>query len=964
MKSNNTPTTRWSFASQLFVWLMLVSVSLTGCQSVDLPQDTNTPSSTIQDNTTLPARPRSFSLQGAIGSSKQQPMLPAALRAKMLQDIQNKATVQYTIQSPTLASTTAYVAHNPSQQLALRFGERSLSMSKESWSLDLQLSAIGRGATQQATSVQTRTVKQNRVTYTRRLGSQSIQEWYVNGPLGVEQGFTLPKRPFAEQQGQLTFHMKLRSDLTASWHVKGKSIVLRNKAGKAVLYYQELFAKDAKGQTIPSTMKLSGQTITLALQDEGAQYPIEIDPILSTEQKLLPTGTTSSPGFGGALAISGNTIAVGAAGDTEKGNEAGAVFIYIQSGGVWSLQQKLFSSDIAAGDLFGRSIALSGDTLIASSYKDDDNGVESGSVYVFTRSGSTWTQQAKLTASDGAADDWFGFTLAYSGNTIVISAPLADASGSQAGAAYVFTGSGSSWTQQAKLVASDGAADDYLGYACGISGDTIALGAWLDDDKGANSGSVYIFTRSGSTWTQSTKLTASDGVANHWFGVRMDLKGNDLLVTASGDSEKGGNAGAVYVFTNNGGTWTQQAKLTASDGASLDSFGRHVAIDGDIALIGAYYDEGDGGEYRMGSAYIFTRSGTTWTQVEKLRPSDGQTEHRYGQSVAIDGATLAVGAVFGTPQGSDYGKVYLYTDTCTNTTLSSDKSSPQPASGTVTWTANASCLNNAEYKYWYKAPGATSWQLAQDWGANTYNWDISSALTGTYSWQVWSRRVGSTVDYESASPVQTFAITSGQSECTDPTLSPSVASPQTAGTTITWNLSASCTLGGTAEYKVWRRSPAGTWEVAQDWNASNTYNWDTTGTITGTYVFQVWSRSQGSTATFGGTSESASYEITNGTSFCSSVAASFNPTSPQTVGTNVTITGNATCSGSGTAHYKFWLRNPAGSWTLLRDWNATSTYSWDTTGATPGLYVIQVWTREQNSTAAYESYTVETYTLQ
>ena len=191
------------------------------------------------------------------------------------------------------------------------------------------------------------------------------------------------------------------------------------------------------------------------------------------------------------------------------------------------------ASDGAASDEFGVSVAISGDTLVVGAHGDNDNGTNSGSAYIFTRSGTlAWTQQAKLTASDGAADDEFGGSVAISGDTVVVGAVWNDDNGTDSGSAYIFTRSGTAWTEQAKLTASDGAADDNFGNSVAISGDTVVVGAWHDDDNGTDSGSAYIYTRSGTAWTEQAKLMASDGAADDEFGDSVAISGDTVVVGA------------------------------------------------------------------------------------------------------------------------------------------------------------------------------------------------------------------------------------------------------------------------------------------------------------------------------------------------------------------------------------------------------------------------------------------------
>ena len=301
---------------------------------------------------------------------------------------------------------------------------------------------------------------------------------------------------------------------------------------------------------------------------------------------------------------------------------------------LWSQQAKLIPTDAAEDDNAGFSVALDGDTaVIGAPYHD-----KRGAVYVFVRSGTTWTQQAKLTASDGASYDAFGIAVAISGDTVVIGATGDDDNGSSSGSAYVFVRNGTTWTQTAKLTASDGTESDYFGRAVAIVGDTVLIGA--TDDTHSNitrAGSAYVFVRSGPTWSQQAKLTASDPGAYDRFGYAVALDGDTALVGAHQDNDSGADSGSAYVFVRSGTTWSQQAKLTASDAATGDFFGHAVALSGDTALIGAY--RADSGGTDRGVAYVFVRNGTTWSQQTKLTAGDAADKDQFGTAVALSGTT-------------------------------------------------------------------------------------------------------------------------------------------------------------------------------------------------------------------------------------------------------------------------------------------------------------------------------------
>ncbi|MDP6053292.1 MAG: FG-GAP repeat protein, partial [Candidatus Latescibacteria bacterium] len=338
------------------------------------------------------------------------------------------------------------------------------------------------------------------------------------------------------------------------------------------------------------------------------------------------------------------------------------VVIAIVAGLGWSavaaaqVEFKLTASDAAAADLFGQSVSIDGDYAIVGANGNDDGGTSSGSAYIFKRSGTTWSQQAKLTASDAAQNDDFGTSVSISGDYAIVGAHANDDGGSYSGSAYIFVRSGTNWTEQAKLTASDAAASDYFGYSVSIDGDYAIVGAHANDDGGSDSGSAYIFVRSGTNWTQQTKLTALDGGVGDAFGYSVSIAGDYAIVGAYLDEDPGFLTGSAYIFTRSGESWSEQSKLTASDGSVR--FGYSVSIAGDHAIVGAYRDD-DAGSY-SGSAYIFVRSGTTWTEQDKLTASDAAQGDLFGTSVSIAGDHAIVGAVSNDDDGEASGSAYVY----------------------------------------------------------------------------------------------------------------------------------------------------------------------------------------------------------------------------------------------------------------------------------------------------------------
>jgi hypothetical protein len=416
---------------------------------------------------------------------------------------------------------------------------------------------------------------------------------------------------------------------------------------------------------IPTTVKASAQPDgEFPIAAETAPLSLGIQQWVQ-QQKLTGSDGTAENFFGLSAAISGdgNTLLIGAS-STNIGTNQGAAYVFTRSGGSWIQQAKLTASDGAAGDRFGCSVALSydGNTALVGASGSDVNGkIDQGAAYIFTRSGGSWTQQAKRIAADGAEGDSFGVSAALSGDGLTA---LVGTYGKAA--AYVFTRSGGAWTQQAKLNRDPSSDLSSFGYSVALShdGNTALIG---DFTFNANRGEVYVFTRSGISWTKQANLTANDGTYQNDFGDSVALSGDGLTALVGAPlADVGGRStqGAAYLFTRSGASWTQQAKLIANDGTADDHFGGSAALsqDGNTALIGA--DNADmGGRSNQGAAYVFTRSGLSWTQQAKLIANDGASGDRFGGDTALssDGKTALVGAYDADVSGqTDQGAAYVF----------------------------------------------------------------------------------------------------------------------------------------------------------------------------------------------------------------------------------------------------------------------------------------------------------------
>ncbi len=446
------------------------------------------------------------------------------------------------------------------------------------------------------------------------------------------------------------------------------------RSGSSWTQVQQLTASDASlGDNFGVSVAISGSTAIVgaynddvgANPDQGSAYVFFYSGGSWAQQAQL-TGTSGPPGgqLGYSVSISGDTAIVGAYLDDAFGNhDQGAVYVFTRSGSLWTQQAYLSASDGVADDKFGSSVSISGDVAVVGAYLDDvGTNSNQGSAYVFKRSGTIWTQTEHLTPSDGVAGQSVGFSVAVSGNNAIASSPF-DQIGSNAnqGSAYVFRVLGTGWSQDAQKVASDGAGGDRLGSSVAISGDTAVVGA-PDDDVGGNAdqGSAYVFVRSGAGWTEQGHLFATGGAAGDNFGVSVSIY-RDTVVVGADTADVGVNAdqGSAYVFTRSGTSWTQQAKLNSSDGAGGDAFGHSVSIDSDTAFVGA--DQHTVlGNLSQGSVYVFVRSGTVWTEQAELTSIGGSTGDHFGTSVALSGTTAIVGANLDDALATDQGSAYVF----------------------------------------------------------------------------------------------------------------------------------------------------------------------------------------------------------------------------------------------------------------------------------------------------------------
>ncbi len=597
---------------------------------------------------------------------------------------------------------------NPAQGLRSQFRPTGLTLTLrgiEPTTIDApmhtvgwQLRSLGYGDAQHPVPGGSVQANGNQVNITRT--SPAVVEWYHNEPAGLEHGFTLPVRPANNPHHEpLELRLAVSGSLVPHSDPAGQYLLLQDSSGRTVLSYAKLKVWDATGAECPATLSVNpeGGSVVLSVREDFARYPLTIDPIFSQKAFVKASATSVNDLFGQVIALSGNTLVVGVYNDdsdargingdanNDQRAESGAVYIYVNTGGRWIQQAYLKSHNSDSRDFFGFSVAIEGDTLVvgargesSSGNGEDTDGTDnslplSGAAYVFQRSGTTWTQKAFLKSSAPHASDFFGHSVAISGDTLVVGGfdRFLNPGNDNTGAAHVFIRQGDTWTSQARLTVSNAGHRDNFGQKVGISGNTIVVGAPNDGSTATgingvrssftatNSGAAYIFSRSGTTWSQNAFLKAGLVQANASFGLAAAVSGDTVVVGAQLD---GGTAseptlvftGSAYVFVRDGSTWSQQARLKANEPGRGDIFGITADIAGSTIVVGAMSEDSratgvngnpaDNSASGSGAAYVFVRQDSNWIQTAYLKASNTEAGDSFGSSVAISGTTIAVGA--------------------------------------------------------------------------------------------------------------------------------------------------------------------------------------------------------------------------------------------------------------------------------------------------------------------------------
>jgi hypothetical protein len=573
--------------------------------------------------------------------------LPSGLQAAASEAL-GAASVAYAT-SPVHAG---FAAGNAAQRLQLRFGTDGVRVHSAHATLGLAVNAIGEGSSLRAVAPVAPSSSANRVIYRHR----GFTEWFANGPLGLEQGFSIQRAPSRVGGGPLTLVMGLSGSGRPSVLQGGRSLTLSGGDG-ASLRYGGLMATDSGGHALKAWLELRAHRLILRVDTDGARYPIKIDPFVQQGDSLTGGGEWAAGEFGASVALSadGNTALIGAPSDDFR---VGAAWVFTRLGSTWSQQgSKLTGAGEVGEGKFGTALALSADGNTALIGGIGDNNA-TGAVWVFTRSGSTWSQQGeKLVGSSPEVEGRFGQSVALSGDGATALVGCGQFYG-HGGGAWVFTRSGSTWSQQgSRLNPSGEVGEGSFGKSVALSSDgSSALIGAPGDDSGV--GAAWVFTRSGEEWAQQgSKLTGGEESGSGGFGegdfgysVALSAEANNALIGGPADTNE---SGAAWVFVRSGSTWAQQGpKLTTGIQGDHAFFGRSIALSGsgNVALIG-------------GAGWVFVRSGSTWAeQGSQLFMGEGE-ENEFGESVALsaDGATALIGGPNATVGNTgSAGRAYVY----------------------------------------------------------------------------------------------------------------------------------------------------------------------------------------------------------------------------------------------------------------------------------------------------------------
>lgn len=382
--------------------------------------------------------------------------------------------------------------------------------------------------------------------------------------------------------------------------------------------------------------------------------------IYAQQHKLLADDGKAGDQFGFSVAIDGTTALVGALeADAKDIKDSGAAYVYSLGAAGWQQQAKLVADPAYAGDTFGGNVALKNHIAMLGVIKRDDKAEDAGAVFAFERQAGSWSQKQMLTATDAKAGDAFGQSIALTERFVVIGAPHSDAPHKDSGSAYVYLRQSDRWQFHSKLTAADSAEGDLFGISVAIDGNTILVGADLNDERAEKAGAVYVYQFDGQHWQHQAKLMAQDGADTDIFGVRVALIGDTALISARRDDVEGigKDAGSVYIFERTVDKWTQTQKLVAPDGKAEDRFANGVALSQDTALISASHHDANGNN--AGAVYLFKKQQGQWRFSSKIVAGDGVPEDKFGWNVGLSNNTAIIAVPHRNDNGSASGAAYV-----------------------------------------------------------------------------------------------------------------------------------------------------------------------------------------------------------------------------------------------------------------------------------------------------------------
>ncbi len=393
-----------------------------------------------------------------------------------------------------------------------------------------------------------------------------------------------------------------------------------------------------------------------ALQPEGRAGDLPIHESF----ELFAPDASAGDAFGSAVAADLERVVVGAIGDDDMGGASGSVYVFLRSAGTLVLEAKLTAPDGGQGDRFGTSVAIDGGRIVVGAMGDQGAGPETGSVYVFTRSGSVWSYETKLLANPPVADAQFGNAVALKGERLIAAAHREPVVGADSGAVYVFAHDASGWHEEAKISPADATTFDEFGFSLALAGERLLIGSFHDDDLGSSSGSAYVYLRSAGVWSLESKLVQDDGIAWDELGHAVGFDGEHAILGAPG---AGGSSGAAYAYRRTGSQWVQVEKLVASEGPAHGFFGKRLAMTGRWAAIATPRD--DSAAANAGSVHLYERCGEHWLARAELLASDAVASAMLGDAaaLAVDGEALFAGAPGDDEIAGNAGSLYVLQQT-------------------------------------------------------------------------------------------------------------------------------------------------------------------------------------------------------------------------------------------------------------------------------------------------------------